>query len=39
MLHNECKVEYKLHVVRLKGIMLFYDDSLNGVKRGVLTTE
>jgi hypothetical protein len=39
MLHNECKVECKQHVASLKGVPLFYDDSLNGVAHGVLAAE
>ena len=38
-LHNDCKDDEKQHGVRLKEVLLFYDDSLNGVTRGVLAAE
>ena len=39
MFTNHSKHADKQYVEGLKGILLFYDDSLNGVTRGVLATE
>jgi hypothetical protein len=39
MLHNDWKDDEKQHGVSLKEVLVFYDDSLNGVTRGVLATE